>query len=142
MFTYPARFRRGSDGRYLVTFRDLPEALTDGGDETEALIQAQDCLIAALGGYIEARRPIPMPTKPRRGERLIALPPLVAAKLALNAALVEQGLSQTALGRRLAISETAVRRLLDLDHRSHIGQVEAALRALGKRLVVEVHDAA
>jgi antitoxin HicB len=73
---------------------------------------------------------------------LIALPPLVAAKLALTAALIEQGLSQTALGRRLAISETAVRRLLDLDHRSHIGQVEAALRALGKRLVVEVHDAA
>ena len=73
-YAYPARLQRQRDGSYLVTFRDLPEALTDGGDETEALIQAQDCLIAALGGYIEARRPIPMPTKPRRGEHLIALP--------------------------------------------------------------------
>lgn len=141
-FAYPARLRRQSDGCHLVTFRDLPEALTDGADETEALVHAEDCLITALGGYIELGRPIPAASKPRRGEHLIALPPLVAAKLALNAALVEQGLSRSALGRQLSLSETAIRRLLDLDHRSHIGQVEAALSALGKRLIVEVHDAA
>ena len=45
------------------------------------------------------------------------------------------------LGRRLGISEGAVRRLVDLDHRSHIGQIETALAALGQQLVVEVHAA-
>jgi hypothetical protein len=35
-----------------------------------------------------------------------------------------------------------VRRLLDLDHRSDIGQIEAALATLGKRLEITVRDAA
>jgi len=45
------------------------------------------------------------------------------------------------LGRRLGLSEGAVRRRLDLDHRSYIGHVEAALTALGRRLVVAVNAA-
>ena len=48
----------------------------------------------------------------------------------------ERGLSNAALARRLGTMEGTVRRLIDLDHRSHIGQVEAALVALGQRLVV------
>ena len=40
------------------------------------------------------------------------------------------------------MAEPAVGRLLDLDHRSHIDQVEAALRCLGKRLEVTVRAAA
>ncbi len=51
-------------------------------------------------------------------------------------------MTRVALGKRIGVSEGAVRRLLDLDHRSHIGQVETALAALGMRLVVEVRDAA
>ncbi len=72
---------------------------------------------------------------------MITLPTLVTAKLALYAALREASLSNIELGRRLGISEGAVRRLLDLDHRSHIGQVEAGLQALGHRLVVDVQAA-
>ncbi len=51
------------------------------------------------------------------------------------------GMSNVALGRRLGISEGAVRRLLDLDHRSHISQIEAGLQALGYRLVMTVQAA-
>ena len=57
---------------------------------------------------------------------MVSLPPLIAAKLALYEA------------RR----EVTVRRLLDLDYRSQIGDLEKALALLGKQLVVEVHDAA
>jgi antitoxin HicB len=56
--------------------------------------------------------------------------------------LREQNVSVEDLAARLGIAEPAVRRLLDLDHRSHIDQVEAALRCLGKRLEVTVRDAA
>jgi hypothetical protein len=35
-----------------------------------------------------------------------------------------------------------VRRLLDLDHRSRLDQLEAALGVIGKRLVLDVRDAA
>ena len=52
-----------------------------------------------------------------------------------------QGVGNTALAERLAVSEGAVRRLIDPDHRSHIGQVEAALHALGQRLVIATQAA-
>jgi hypothetical protein len=96
----------------------------------------QDALIAALGGYVNARQLIPPPSRSKRGQLMIPLPALSAAKLALYDAQRQAGLSNVELGRRLGVSEGAVRRLLDLDHRSHIGQVESALAVLGQRLAV------
>jgi antitoxin HicB len=69
------------------------------------------------------------------------LPPLVAAKLALHDAMLAAGISNVELARRLGLEEKAVRRLRDPLHRSHIGQVEAALRLLGRRLEVRVLEA-
>lgn len=139
---YPVDLTPQDDGSVLVTFPDVRAALTDGDSKAEALSEAADCLVAALGAYIELRRDIPAPSHPRRGQPVVTVPPLVAAKLALYRAMRGAGLTRVALGKRLGISESAVRRLLDLDHRSHIGQVEAALAVLGKRLVVEVRDTA
>lgn len=139
---YPVNLSLQDDGSILVTFPGVPEALTDGETEAEALAEALDCLIAALGGYINDRRDIPRPSRPKRGQPVVALPPLVSAKLALYQAMRDARITRVALGERLGVSEGAVRRLLDLDHRSHIGQIDAALAALGKRLVVEVQDAA
>jgi hypothetical protein len=62
------------------------------------------------------------------------LPPLVAAKLALYEAMRAQRMTRTELARRLGRQENAVRRLLDLDHRSHIDQIDRALAALGVAL--------
>ena len=124
-----------------VSFPDVPGALTWGDDEAEAHSLAEDCLIAALGGYIKLNKPIPRP-RPARGRPTVTLPPLVAAKLALYEAMRAQSVSHEVLAARLGMAEPAVRRLLDLDHRSHIDQVEAALRCLGKRLEVTVRDAA
>jgi antitoxin HicB len=69
-------------------------------------------------------------------------PALAAAKLALHDAMLEQGISNVELAGRLGLDEKAVRRLRDPLHRSHIDAVEAALRALGRRLVVEVLEIA
>ena len=44
LFAYPAKLVKGKDGRYLITFPDIPEALTDGATEEEALREAADCL--------------------------------------------------------------------------------------------------
>ncbi len=142
IMAYPVNLKRQKDGAILTTFPDVPEALTEGKSVNEVLTEAQDALVAALGGYINERREIPLPSKVKRGQRLVFLPPLPAAKLALYQAMRDANLTNVALGRRLKITETAVRRLIDLDHRSHIGQVEEALAALGKRLVVEVGKAA
>ena len=53
----------------------------------------------------------------------------------------EHGLGNAALTRCLGIVEGMVRCLLDLDRRSHIGHIEAALHALGQRLVVATQAA-
>ena len=140
-FAYPATVTVDTAGFYLVTFPDIPEAGTDAETREEALHEAPDALVVALDGYIEARRPIPSPTPANPGQVLVALPVLVAAKLALYEAMWTAKVTNTELGQRLGISEGAVRRLVDLDHRSHIGQVEVALAALGRRLVVDVNAA-
>ena len=137
---YPVKLETEGGNSVLVSFPDIPEALTEGSTKREALAEARDCLIAALGGYVEGRRDIPRPS-PGRGRPLVALPALVAAKIALYRAMRERGLGNAALAKQLGTVEGTVRRLLDLDHRSHIGQVEAALHVLGQRLVVATRAA-
>jgi hypothetical protein len=52
------------------------------------------------------------------------------------------GISNVEPGRRPDLDEKAVRRLRNPLHCRHIGQLEAALKTLGKRLEVSVRDAA
>ena len=135
---FPYRLEPEPTGGALIQLIDVPEAHTIAPsaadtDEDPAL----DCLIAALGGYIKLGRAIPRPS-PRRDGPVAILPPLVAAKLALYQAMRAEHITRTALARRLGLQENAVRRLLDLDHRSHIDQIDRALAALGKRLQVRI----
>lgn len=135
--TFPYRFEPQESGGVLAQFIDVPEAHTVGASEAEAGDKALDCLIAALGGYIRLGRAIPRPS-PARGRPVAVLPPLVAAKLALYEAMRAQDITRAELARRLGVQENAVRRLLDLDHRSHLDQLERALAALGRRLELRV----
>ncbi len=139
-FSYPVVLSPDGD-MFMVEFPDVPEALTQGTDRVDALANAVDCLVAALGTYLERHREIPAPS-PARGRPVVTPPPLVAAKLALYQAMREGGMTNVALATRLGVAENAVRRLLDLDHRSHIGQIESALRVFNMRLVIEVRNAA
>jgi antitoxin HicB len=139
---FPYRFEPQESGGVLVQFIDVPEAHTFGPTEADAGgDNALDCLIAAFGGYIRLGRAIPRPS-PARGRPVVILPPLVSAKLALYEAMRAQRITRTELARRLGLQENAIRRLLDLDHRSHIDQVDRALAALGKRLEVRVLEPA
>jgi antitoxin HicB len=115
--------------------------LTFGDDEGEALALAEDCLIAALRGYVKLGKPIPGPSA-LRGRPAVVPPSLAAAKLALYGAMRAAQISNVELARRLSVTENAVRKLLDLDHRSHIGHVETALAKLGVRLEVVARKAA
>ena len=140
-YVYPFTLEFEADGRAVnVAFPDVPGARTFGADEAEARALAEDCLIAALGGYVELGRSSPSPS-PAEGRPTVALPPLVAAKLALYEAMRAEGVSP-ALAERLGVTEPIERRLLDLDHRSHLDGIEVALRALGRRLEVSVRVAA
>ena len=80
---------------------------------------------------------IPAPGSAADDQELVAVPSIVAAKLALYSAIRAQGITKVALAARLGVSEGAIRKLLNPDHRSHISQVEKALRAIGRALVLE-----
>ncbi len=136
-YVYPCILTPEQEGGFSVSFPDVPEALTCGNDRSEALEMAGDALATALAGYVQERWNIPVPSAVNSGQELIAVPPVVAAKLALYRSMCEQGITKVALAERLGLSEAAVRKLLNLDHRSHISQVERALRIVGRYLVVE-----
>ena len=145
MFTasYAAKILPEEDGKgYHVRFRDLPEALTGGEDFDDAQYQAADCLAEAIAGRIARGDDIPRPSKPKRGERLIGVPLYLAPKLALYLAMRERGLRNTELAKRLGVSETVVRRMLNPKHDTKPEKIQAALAALGKRIVVRFEDAA
>ena len=141
-FTYPATLVRDSKaGGYTITFRDLPEAITQAEDIAEARMQGADCLEEAIAGRIRLEESIPDPSKARKNDLAISLPALMAAKAAIYLALKEAKISKSELAKRLKCDEKEIRRLLDPRHKSKIERIEAALEVLGKSLFVGYHAA-
>ncbi|WP_018947163.1 type II toxin-antitoxin system HicB family antitoxin [Thioalkalivibrio sp. AKL17] len=136
-YAYPVQLERDEGGHYLATCRDVPEALTDGESQEEALREMGEALGAALAGYVMEGRPIPSPTDAEPGEAIAPVSPLIAAKLALRVAMRAEGVSNSELAHRMGSHEGAIRRLIDVDHRSRIEAVHAAIASLGHGLVVE-----
>lgn len=133
---YPVNIRK--DGKYLfVTFPDIPEAFTQGRDRTEALKAAREVLEMAMDIYFDERRPVPPPSKPRRGQPVIEVPPSLAAKILLLNEMLRQKVRPVELARRIGTTKQEINRLTDLKHPTKIDRIDVALRALGKRLIVK-----
>jgi antitoxin HicB len=133
---YPVRLRK--DGKFiLVTFPDIPEAITQGKDRAEALAMAKEALEVSMDFYFEDQRPIPMPSKPKRGQAVVELPASVAAKVLLLNEMLRQKVRPIDLARRMGTTKQEVNRLTNLRHATKIDRVDEALRALGKRLVLD-----
>lgn len=70
MSQYPATLTEDGD-TLLVTFKDVPEAITFGKTEKEALDKAADALQVGLSFYINAGKDLPKPSHPSQGETMI-----------------------------------------------------------------------
>ena len=125
-----------------MRFPDLPEALTGGDDLEDTFAQATDCLAEAIAGRISRGDDIPAPSKLKPGQHAISVPLYLAPKLALYLAMRERRMPNTELAKLLGVSETVVRRMLNPKHDSKPEKIQAALAALGKRIVVTFEDAA
>jgi|SRR6266481_1407517 len=141
-FAYPAVFKRDEDERLLVSFPDFPTAHTDGADANEAMEEAIDCLGSSIAFAMAGKVDVPKPSRLKRGQKLVPVPLWIVGKLALYWAVREKGISQSELARRLNVRETVVRRMLDPDHDSRPEKIQAALEALGRRVVMAYDDAA
>lgn len=138
MLNYPVILTPDTNGSLLVTFPDLPEAASVGDDEDEALLNALDALETAVEIYFDERRPVPLPSKARKGQPVVTLPALVASKVLLWNEMLAQNVRKAELARRLNVHMPQIDRLFDLRHSSKIEFVEQALQALGKRLEVSL----
>jgi antitoxin HicB len=133
---YPVRLRK--DGKFiLVRFPDVPEAITCGIDRAEALAMAKEALELPMEFYFDDMRPVPMPSKPKRGQAVVELSPSVAAKVLLLNEMLRQKVRPIDLARRLGTTKQEVNRLTNLRHPTKIDRIDMALRALGKRLYVD-----
>jgi antitoxin HicB len=134
---YPAKILCESDG-CTVTFPDIPEAITCGDSEENALLHAVDALETALDFYFEKNRTVPMPSIRKRGHRMVELPASVSAKVLLFNEMVGQKVRPADLAKRLSIPRQHVNRLLDPRHSTKIDGIATALKALGKTLEMRV----
>ncbi|MDB5776325.1 MAG: type toxin-antitoxin system HicB family antitoxin [Herbaspirillum sp.] len=132
---YPATFSPDVEtGGFVVTFRDIPEAITQGDTEAEALEMATDALLSAMGFYFEDKRQVPLPSKQKKGERLIRLPLSVWAKILLLNEMLAQKVRPIDLAKSLGISKQLANSLLNLHSPTKIDRIEEAMAALGCEL--------
>ena len=137
MLAYPVKLEPDREsGGFVVRFPDIPEAITQGDSVEEALQMAQDALETALDFYFDDRRPVPMPSKPKRGQRLVSLPLSVEAKVLLLNEMVRQRVRPAELARRMRTTPQAINRLVNLRYVSKIDGIAGAMAALGKSLEI------
>ena len=127
MLAYPITLE-DDGGTVLVTSPDFPELTTFGDDREEA-----------IAARIHDRKDIPTPS---RGETYAVLPTLTSVKVMLYQGMRDQGVGKAELARRLGWHMPQVDRVLDVQHRSRIDQMDAALGAIGQRLHVTAADTA
>jgi antitoxin HicB len=135
--TYRAYVNEAEPGAFLVQFYDIPEAITQGDTEAEAMANAADALDAALEGYLELGRNIPDPaqvSEARPGFKVFEVPiaPAIAARIALDHAMQAQGLSKVGLAQRMNRDEKVVRRIVS-GRGASLDLTLEALRAVGIR---------
>lgn len=127
-----------ADGGFVVTFPDIPEAITQGESIEESLEMAQEALESALEFYFDDKRAVPAPSKPKRGQKVIELPASLSAKVLLLNEMVNQNVRPAELARRLKTTPQEVNRLTNLRHKTRIDGIADALNALGRHLEVSV----
>lgn len=137
MFDYPVTLTPDA-GSVLVTFADVPEAITFGADADEALLNAIDALETGLSFYVDTRKPLPNASQPAEGQKTVCPSALECAKLGVYQAMTDEGIKKSELARRLGWHMPQVDRLFDLRHASKFDQIEAAAHALGRRVYVQI----
>src|SRR5208282_2311639 len=123
-YSFPAELQRQPDGSFLVRFPDLPEALTDGATEAEALAEAADCLSEALAGRIRRGEPVPAPVAVAGDTRRVAPDATIALKAALYTGLRKKRMAVADLAHDLHIDERKAARLIDPRAASSLASLE------------------
>jgi len=132
---YPVILTPDSGG-YVVSFPDVPEALTQGETKEEALAMALDALITAFEFYFDDQEPVPLPTKVQKGADYVDVPASLSAKVLLLNEMLATKTTPAELARRLGTRPQDVNRIVNLHHTTKIDTIAEAMRLLGKTMDV------
>jgi len=130
---YPVEVLPNSRG-FIVFCRDLPDAEGRAPTRREAFEACQDALIRVFEEYFSSREAIPLPGD--TGNDFVIVPSSVTAKVLLLNEVIEQGVSNTELAKRLGLPRQEITRILNLNHATKIDTIQKALFVLGKRLEI------
>lgn len=134
MLKYPVTLEK-DDESVLVTSPDFPELNSFGMDKEEAKARAVDALEEAIAARIHDGLDIPLPST---GRDVAVLPTLTAIKVMLYRGMREQGIGKAELARRLGWHLPQVDRALDVQHNSRMDQMDAAMSAIGRHVLVSL----
>src|SRR5665213_3217771 len=98
MMRYPVKLKPDSGG-FVVTFPDVPGAITEGDSKAEALHHALDALETIFMYVFGTGEKIPLPSPVKRGQNWIEVPPGVVAKILLHNEMVRQKVRPIELAR-------------------------------------------
>lgn len=129
---YPVNLDKADDGGHIVSFPDIPEALTQGDTREEALEMAQDALLTAFEFYFEDSEKIPAPSE-ITGD-YIELPVSAVAKILMLNLFVDSKLTQSDLARGMGVKKQEITRLFNLRHSTKIDTINHAITVMGHRL--------
>ena len=132
---WPIDLIPAEEGGFIVNFPDLPNGWSQGETRDEALAQAEDLLDEMILGKMAHNEDVP-PRSPAKGRPFVALPALTAAKFKAYRAMRAAGLNKRQPAEPLGWQPSQVTRLFDGRHASRLDQIEAALNALGRRLMM------
>jgi antitoxin HicB len=140
---YAALFDPAEEGGFVITIPAFGWGVSQGDTEQEAREMAAALLQTLIQEHIRKGEPLPLPGKTRgRKYRMICLPALQNAKAELYVAFQGSGIRKTELARRFGIPKTTIDRFFDFNRHTRLDQLEAAFRVFGKRLSVEIQEAA
>ena len=119
---YPVTLTPAVEGGFVVSFPDIPEALTQGNTRHEF--------------YFDDNEAIPLPSAVSAEDDYVEIPLSVASKVLLLNAFLESKITQQELANRIGRPKQEITRLFDLKHTTKIDAVQIAARALGKELAL------
>lgn len=147
MLGFPVILTPDDNDTFLVTSPAFPEIATYGDDREQALAHAREALEEAIGARMSASGELPYAADlhappPGCADAVVRLSPLTSIKALLYVTARAHKVTRAELARRLNWNRESVDRLFRLDHRSRLDQLEAAFKALGQEMVIDVRNAA
>lgn len=132
---YFANFEPAEEGGFVITFPDIPEAISEADDKSSALFNASEVLDLCLTERIASGDALPSPTKLSGGVWIEPSASIQAAVL-VRQTREKEGKNLADLARALKTSWAAAQKLETPANNPTLRQLERTAAVLGKRLVV------